>query len=284
MRLSSGSGEVKVSEDDRTNGARARAGASAALVIVLVLPGLLVWAWSRPVPAAPREMPPLVLDPRAVEAQLEADRRVAARAPDDEARLALYRESNVAEHEGSEPPARAHARGEALVAALRALTSEQGDDVIAALRARDVTRAEEALRGALPAGDRVAELGDFVSMMRRYGLARGERQVAPRFVVSVTLKARWNALHRRELTEGFSPIEQQAYWGWLAVRGEGAPIELRLEGVERFAAAGGRSADEIRGVLLHDEGRLEEAHGAFEDAYSASPTFRLRNHALASER
>jgi hypothetical protein len=128
----------------------------------------------------------------------------------------------------------------------------------------------------------VAVLGDFVSMMRRYGLARGDRQVAPRFVVRVTLKARWNALHGRELTEGLSPIERQAYWGWLAVRGEGAPAELRLRGLERYAQAGGARAAEIRGVLLYDEGRLDEAHDAFEEAYAASPTFRLRNHLLAT--
>lgn len=258
--------------------------ASAALVIVLVLPGLMVWTWSLPSPAAPSEMPPLVLAPRAVEAQLEADRAAASRAPEDEARLALYREANVAEHEGRETPGRAEARSEALVAALTALVREHGEGVIGELRARDVTRAEGALRGELPAGERIAELGDFVSMMRRYGMARDDRQVAPRFVVRVTLKARWNALHRRELTEGFSPIEEQAYWGWLAVRGEGAPSELRLEGLARFAQAGGANADEIRGVLLHDEGRLEEARDAFEDAYAARPSFRLRNHALAAER
>lgn len=260
---------------------RARVRASAALVLCLITPGVLVWAWSRPVPASPLEMPPLVLDPSAVRAELEASRRAAERAPDDPERARLYRESNVAEHEAADAPDRARARQEALEASLRAIVTEHGEQAVEALRARDVARAESALRGELAAGDRLAELGGFTRVMQRYGMARGDRQIAPRFVVRAALEARWNAMHGRPLTEGFAPVEEQAYWGWLATRGEGAPPGMRLEAVERYAAAGGARADEIRGVLLYDEGRVGEARRAFEDAYAASPSFRLRNHVLA---
>lgn len=249
--------------------------------MALSLPGLLTWVWSRPAPAAPLEMPPLVLDARAVAAQIAADAAAAQRAPDDDERSRLYREANVAEHDGREPPERARRRSAALVERLRAYAEAHGEDAVEGLRARDLARAEAALRGELPAGDRVSELGGFPRMMERYGLARGGRQVAPRFVVRTVFKARWNALHGRELTQGLSRVEQLAYWGWLATRGEGAPVERRLAAVEQYASAGGAHAAEIRAVLLYGDGRLEEARQAFERAYATNPTFRLRNHALA---
>lgn len=291
----SASGEVKVSDDaeegDRDGdsaeaahapGKRAHLAPIAALAVVLVAPALLLFAWSRPAAAPPTEMPPLVLEPSAIEAQLAADRDAAARAPSGEAaleRLRLYHETNVAEQEAREPPGRAQARHEELVRALAAVATT--DEERAAVRASDVARLEPALHGELPAGERAAELGGFVGMMQRYGLARGDRQIAPRFVVRTLFKGRWNALHDRELTEGFSPIELVAYHGWLALRAEGAPSELRLQALDHYAEAGGGRALEARAVLLYDEGRLEEAREAFEDAAAATSSFRLRNHALA---
>ncbi len=261
---------------------RRRLAPAVALVAVLVAPALLVFAWSRPVAAPPTEMPPLVLPPSEVEAQLAADAAAAERAPAGgpaEERRRLYRETNVAEHEGREPPGHARRRREQLVDALAAVAPD--GETRAAVRASDLARLEPALSGELPAGERPAELGGFLEMMRRYGLARGERQIAPRFVVRTVFKARWNALHDRELTEGFSPVEQRAYHGWLALRGEGAAGELRLEALEAYQAASGARVAEARGVLLYDLGRLEEAGDAFEEAYAQAPSFRLRNHALA---
>lgn len=255
---------------------------SVALVAVLVAPALLLFAWSRPAPAPPTEMPPLVLPPREVDAQIAADVAAAERAPAGEAaeeRRRLYREANVAEDEAREPPSRARQRREQLVAALAAIAPD--DEARAAVRASDLARLEPALRGELPAGERPAELGGFVAMMRRYGLAHGDRQSAPRFVVRTLFKARWNTLHDRELTEGLSPVELSAYHGWLALRGEGAPGELRLEALEAYAAASGASVAEARGVLLYDLERFEDAREAFDQAYAEVPSFRLRNHALA---
>ncbi len=262
---------------------RARVGAGAALVSVIVAPALLAFAWSRPAPVPPREMPPLVLEPSAVEEVLASDRALAARAPEGEradARRRLYREVNAAERAASDPPGRGQARRAELERALSALVEEHGDEAVRATRASDLAELGPALHGG--AGDeRDAAIGDFVAMMQRYELVRDGRQVAPTFVVRTLFAARWNAMHGRELTEGFSDVELRAYWGWLALRGEGAPIERRLEALERYREAGGPRADEARAVLLYDAGRREEAGEAFERAWSRRPTFRLRNHALA---
>lgn len=284
MRLSFTRDEVKVvsraDEDPSTRFGRGRLRANAALVACLITPGLLTWAWSRPTPVAPREMPPLVLEPQALEAQRERDRRAAEGAVDDDERARLYHEANVAQHEGGEPPGRARARSEAL----RQLASELGEEALAGVRARDLARAEQALWGALPAGERIAELGGFGETLQRYGLVHDGRQVGPRAVIRVLFKARWNTMHARPLTEAFSPIELQAYWGWLAIRGDAAPLERRLDGASHYARAGGRDAAEIRGVLLYREGHLDDARTAFEQAHGENPSFRLQNHILACTR
>jgi hypothetical protein len=274
---------MKSSILEAANG-RARVAPSIALVCVLVAPALLVWAWSRPEPAGPSEMPPLLLDPREVAAQIRADAQLASRAPSGdraEERRSRYLEINTAEHAGS---GGSLARAQQLDAIVRAIAEEHGDDAVAAMRSHDLERLEPALRGELAATERIAELGAFVRMMQRYGLARGERQVAPRIVVRTLFKARWNALHGLELVQGFSAIERQAYWGWLALRGETVPLERRLDALDHYRRAGGAGHLEARAVLLYDEGRLEEARTAFEAAAAHEPSFRLANHARACVR
>lgn len=276
--------EPAADRDADVRARRARVGASAALVATIVAPALIVFAWSRPEPAAPREMPPLVLEPLAVRSVVEDDEAAAPRAPRGEqadARRRLYREANLAERAANDPPGRGEARQRELASALRAIAEEHGEAAIEAVRAGDLARLEPALRGELSETERHAELGGFVTMMERYGLVRGGRQVAPRFVVRTLFAARWNALHGRELTEGFSNVERRAYWGWLALRSESAPVDRRLEALGHYAGAGGARANEARAVLLYDAGRLDEASEAFEAAWQEAPSFRLRNHALA---
>lgn len=264
--------------------ARSRMSAGAVLVAVLVAPALLVYAWSRPVAAPPREMPPLVLDPSAVHDTLARDAELAAQAPSGEraeARARLYREANTAERAADDPPGRGEARRAELERALAALLEEGGEAAVAAARSSDLAELEPALRGELSDDERDAAIGGFVAMMQRYELVRDGARVAPRFVIRTLFAARWNAMHGRELTEGFSPVEGEAYWGWLGLRAEGAPIERRLEAIARYAEAGGAHADEARAVLLFDAGRLDEAREAFERAHAHRPSFRLQNHVLA---
>ncbi len=231
-------------------------------------------------------MPPLLLEPSAVRAQLASDRAAAQHEPRDalaRARRQAYRELNVAEHEGSGLPGQARARNEAMERALAAFTNAHGADVVASVRAADVERLEPALRGDLPAGERVEVLGGFVAMMERYGLVRSGRTIAPRFVIRTLFKARWNALHGLALLEGLAPIERRAYWGWLALRSDEAPFERRLQALEHYRDAGGVRIEEARAVLQYDVGQLDEARASFLRAYSEHPSFRLRNHALACE-
>lgn len=256
-----------------------------ALLATIVAPALLFWSWSRPRAAAPSEMPTLALPPDAVRAQLEADVAAAAGAPDDEAartRRALYDETNQAELEAADPPGRARRRAERLAAALTALGEAHGDDAVAATRAADLARAEAAMRGALPEVQRASAVGAFGELLERWNMARRGRQVAPRFVMRTAFKARWNAMHGLEPTASMSEVEQRAHWGWLALHGDAATLEMRLDAAERYAELGGERADEARAVLLFDEGAGGPAQEAFEAAYADTPSFRLRNHALAA--
>ncbi len=281
--LSNASAESSSKQPSTTRRARTLAGA--ALVLVLVTPGLLVWSWSQPVACPPREMPPLILDPAAVAEQLARDTRDASAAPSGEAadeRRRRMHALNVAEQEGRDPPGLSQQRRAQLQAAMAQLIEAHGEDVVARVRAADLARMEPALRGALPSGERVAELGGFVRVMERYELVREGRQAAPRFVIRTLFKARWNALHRRELTDGMSNVERQAYWGWLAFGASSAPAERRLAALDRCVEAGGGGIAEARAVVLFDDGRLDEAREAFGEAWESRPSFRLRNHALAS--
>lgn len=271
--------------EDESSRKRVRGAAQAALVLVLVVPALLLWTWSRPYTAPPREMPPLTLSPGGVRAELAADARLAALAPDSEAaraRRRLYQEANVAEREARDHPGRARERGTRIAAALDGLIEEHGEEVVAQIRAQDVARGEQALAGELAAGDSVSELGGFVPMMERYGMAADGIQIAPRFVVRTAFAGRWNALHARELTDGFSELERRAYWGWLALHALEAPAALRMEALGHYEAVAGERADEARGMLLYGAGDIAGAHEAFLAAYEARGTFRLRNHALAA--
>ncbi len=271
-------------EYEDTAARRARTGARAALVLTIVAPALLVWAWSRPAPAPPREVPPLVLDPHEVDAVRMSDATLSTAAPEGERaseRRRLYREVNAAERLGTDPPGRGEARRLELERALADLVEAHGDEARATTRASDLGRLDHALRGEVSDAQRDADIGGFVAMMSRYELLRDGRQVAPRFVVRTLFAARWNVMHGLELTDGFSDAERRAYWGWLALRAESAPLELRLDALERYAEVGGSHVEEARGVLLYDAGRMDEAAEAFERAYAEIPTFRLRNHALA---
>ncbi len=262
---------------------RGQRGPQIALALALALPALLMIAWSRPIAAPPLEVPPLALAPDAVAAQRADDAEAAAAAPTSEAADAwwtVYRETNTAEVDADDYPPDAVDRRRRLLAALAAVEEAHGPEAPAQLRAAAVAEMDRALAGDLAPDATRAALGRFVDMLRRYGMAAGDRQIAPRFVVRTAFKARWNTMHSRATTEDLSEIELQAHWGWLALHATPAPLDLRLEAVDRYAEAGGPLAGEARGALLVEAGRLVEAAEAFEAAYDADPIFRLRNHAL----
>ncbi|MFK7985334.1 MAG: hypothetical protein AB8I08_04820 [Sandaracinaceae bacterium] len=262
---------------------RSRTLGTIALIGVLVTPGVLTWLITRERPSLPTEMPALVLDADAVAEQTRADAGQAAELPTSdaiEAHRAAFRAMNLAEVGAGDAPAQAQLRRERLLRTVEASVQAHGPEIVSALRIEDMERALAALRGGGP--ERDADLGSFVATLEQYGLVRAGRQVAPTFVVRTLYKARWNSQHRRELTEDLSPVELRAYWGWLLLRSEAAPLARRLGAVTPYREAGGQHGEEARGVLLMQAGRRDEAAEAFEAAWEEMPRFRVRNHALAA--
>ena len=141
------------------------------LAATLITPMLLLWLWSLPRPVSSQELPPLLLDPAAVEAQEALDARRAATAPStDDAereRRASCRERNLSELSSDTPPGVARARRAETVDALERLVAEHGEEVRSAVRAADLQRAIEVLPRLLQQRiplrdlpDRALELGD----------------------------------------------------------------------------------------------------------------------------
>jgi hypothetical protein len=96
----------------------------------------------------------------------------------------------------------------------------------------------------------------------------------------VFYKARWNSVHRRSFVEGFSQIELQAYWGWLALHGWGKPLEKREDALVAFRDAGGLGTEEAAAMFDVLRGRPDRASRSLENLYSATGELRLRNLAL----
>jgi hypothetical protein len=109
-----------------------------------------------------------------------------------------------------------------------------------------------------------------------------EVMVAPELSVRALYKARWNSIHRRDLVEGMSRIELQAYWGWLALHGWGRPLEERENALVAFRNAGGFGAQEAAALMDLLEGHPERASKSLEDLCAATGELRLRNLALGA--
>jgi hypothetical protein len=269
-------GSAQVKTEGEADG-RGRAASVLVLVVVLLAPTLLVLQWSRPAPVRPRLPPPLLLDPAAVRAQRAEDAALAARAEDTARRRQLYDDVNRAEVEQRDTRAMARHRRERLADVLTSIAADA--EARAALRAADLARLEPALRGTLEPAERAEAIGAFAQSLVRYRLVEDGRQSGPTFVVRTLFKARWNGLHGRPRLEGLSPIELQAYHGWLALGAEGAPSESRLAALDAYAEAGGTRVAETRAILRCREGL--DAREAYDAALSEGFSFRLRNHALA---
>ncbi|MFO0685678.1 MAG: hypothetical protein U0234_26690 [Sandaracinus sp.] len=227
----------------------------------------------------------LVLPAADVAAELAAQEALAARAPDTEdevRRRRLYLEHGLAEVQRNDFPEQASQRAAAL-AQLRVAIAAEGDDAVAAARARDVGRVMPALRGEEEQTDeeRAGELGAFPAMLERYGAVIAGHRVAPELVIRAMFHARWNAIHGLALTEGMSAIARRAYYGWLAVEGGNAPLGMRLEALDAYEAAGGARVLETRAWLEHEAGERAAAGADYERACDRTGSVRLCNHALA---
>ncbi|RLB55691.1 MAG: hypothetical protein DRJ42_05480 [Deltaproteobacteria bacterium] len=267
------------------SGARRKLTESGAVILAAALlsSGALA-ALAMPRPVAPTETPGLVLPVDAAAQMRARDRALAEEAPTGipaETLLDAYRRHGLAERHGSNPETYRYDR-RAIVRAAALLRQESGDEAIDALRAQVTEHLDEGLRGRLDPSDQDALMGTFIETMSSYGIVEDGVWRAPDLVVRTLFKARFNAALRLELIEGLSPVEVEAYWGWLALEAHDAPTDRRLVALGAYEEVTGREFAEARGTLLFAAGEFLAAAEAFEGAYQASGNVRLRNHALAA--
>lgn len=253
--------------------------------------GLLVFlavgagvAWTFPRPVFPRSLPVLVV-PDVDDAARAEDERLADSVPDapDVAELrALFLEQGRAEVGEGETAETFQARGQTLLQKARSVRSAHGTEALHALRAEAMQALAPAMAGELEQDEEEARLGSFPRMLERYGVTVGGEVRAPKRVVRALYLARWNAIHRLELTDGMAREDEQAYWGWLALHAEDAPLARREEAARRFLAAGGHAANEAVGIYALRRGRPTEASERFARAHEMTGSFRVRNHGLAA--
>lgn len=245
------------------------AGACAALVLVM----------PRPVPS--RELPPLVLTGPAVDEVLARD--AAAVAPSGELAERVRRlvdEQGRAEVGEGEPTDVYEARLRDLRAAAAELARTEGEEALDALRAEATGDLSRALAGELAREREEAVLGSFPRMLERYGATREGEVVAPSFVVRVLFAARFDAIVRGNPTARLSPVEQRAYWGWLALAERPVPAPLRERALAEYARVGGWGSVEAAAIAANEAGRTSDATQRFGEL-AATGNLRWRNAALA---
>lgn len=258
------------------------------LIAWVVAAGVLGATLTVPQAVDPWEMPSLVLDRAAVSDAIEFDRLLAREAPETGEAKALR--SLFLEHGRSEatPPydvAEYERRQAAIHYAKKALIDKHGLSALDAMRARaveDFVKAYYESRAEPRTDDEEALFGGFPEIARRYGLTYRGVIVAPELTIRTLYKARWNAIHRESFVDGFSPIELQAYWGWLALHGLGMPVEMREDALVAFRDAGGVGTQEAAALFDLLAGRPERAAITLQTLYAKRGELRLRNMALAA--
>ena len=271
-----------MSEVKRGRASRAEA---VALLLGLAAPGSLSALWLAPRPAMPVEPPGLALRATEVVSALREAHAFASRAPDDalEARRReLYLASGRAELAGEDELVGIRRRAE-LAEVLAQLAAAHGDDVVRAVRARDVERMLPALAGEGDLDARAGELGQFPRILERWSAVVGDRRIADELVVRTLFAARWNASHSRPLEADLSPLERRAYHGWLAFHGEAADAAMRSDAFDAYLALAPddeAAVAEARGVLAFQSGEYALAEAAFRAGHVRTGSVRLRNLAL----
>lgn len=233
------------------------------------------------------DMPPLVLPAGPVREALAAEAKAAANAPRTKAAAELDRlwlELGRAERDGDEPMHLRRTRRTEARALYDQVVKESGEPAALALRAAAVERLDAALDLELDPKLARDVMGDFALLLEREECARGGELIAPRFVVRMLYKARWNIAHDLPPDHRSSSIERRAYYGWQALHARRLPSEQRLRALVEYQRHGGTRADEAAGVLLRNSGQREVANAALTAAYRSSGTLRLRNAALAQTR
>lgn len=260
----------------------------ARLVLWALGAGLVGAMLAIPQPVDPWEMPSLVLDRVAVKKAVQDEEALASILPEDEhvdRVRALFLEHGTAEIGPNYTRVDYESRQMRIHRALDELEAAVGKEAFAALRAQAVEEYISRFGDGLHEPESEEEtgmVGGFTTMLERYGVVEDGVLVAPRMTLRAMYKARWNLIHRVEGTDGFSPIEAQAYWGWLALHGWGVPLNERIEALLRYKAAGGRNAEEAAALFDLLEQRPNQAANILEALYRRSHQLRLRNLALGA--
>ncbi|MEM9727355.1 MAG: hypothetical protein AAF997_02135 [Myxococcota bacterium] len=261
----------------------------ARLVFWMAATGIVGALLAIPQPVAPWEMPSLVLDRAAVANAVRESKDLAAKAPDGDhaTRLReLFLDHGRAER--SEHSRKEHdARQTKIHQETLALAAEHGPEAFDAIRARaveDFVAGFEAGRLEPRNEEEAGTLGGFDTILERYGAVYDGVLVAPELTLRSMYKARWNLIHRVEATRGFSPIEHQSYWGWLALHGWGVPLEDRTRALARYKEAGGRSVLEAAALFDLLKQQPNRAATLLAVMYENTDQLRFRNLSLGALR
>ena len=256
-----------------------------AWVVALSLIGAML---AIPQPVDPWEMPSLVLSRTAVSDAVRLDETLAKEVPDSEEARTLR--SLFLDHGRSEanPPyemVEYDQRQAEIHRATAALVDKHGTAAFEAMRAAAVQDFVAVFGdGAHEELDdyEASVLGGVHQILKQYGAVHRGVVIAPPLTVRVFYKARWNSIHRQPFVQGFSQIELQAYWGWLALHGWGKPLQKREEALVAFREAGGSGAQEAASLFDVLGDRPDRASKSLEKLYAATGELRLRNLALGT--
>jgi hypothetical protein len=262
---------------------------SGAKLILWVVAAVLTAAMlAVPQPVDPWEMPSLVLERAAVSDAIALDRTLANEEPDsDEVRAlrSLFLDHCRAE---ANPPYTVidyDQRQAQIYRATERVVESHGEAALRAMRSSAVEDFVDVFGdgGRDLHGNDIAVVGGMPEVLEGYGAVRDGVIVAPPLTLRAFYKARWNSVHRRPFVEGFSEIELQAYWGWLALHGWGKPLDQRAEALVAFRDAGGFGTGEAAALFDLLGGRPERAAKSLQELYETQRELRLRNLALGTQ-
>ena len=256
------------------------------LVLWLVLTAVVTVVLTIPQPVDPWEFPSLTLSRRAVAEDVRRNGELAERAPgsDQVRRLrSLFVDHGMAEVNPPYEKVDYESRQVEIFRTIRSIEQTHGEEAIAAIRALAVEDFMSCFRhGRLEpkTDEQIGAVGGFEQMLDKYGVVFREVLIAPELTVRAMFKARWNLIHRKAVTDGFSEIELQAYWGWLALHGWGVPLQERIDALSLYRDAGGAHAAEATALFELLRGRTHRASAELYALYEATGQLRLRNLAL----
>lgn len=244
-------------------------------VVVLATPRALV----------PEELPVLVLDRNAVARAIEADTALAARAPggvDVDELLARYLDEGRAERATAVEQRLVHQRQRAWQQLVQRVFARIGPSGISALRAQTLLHFMRAWRGQIAdEAETTGLLGSLPDLLHTYGVAAEDRSlIAPELCLRANFKARWNLIHGLPITGDFSPIENQAFEGWIALHANEAPDARRFQAARAFHAAGGHRGAQALATWLYRVGRVSEAVVLMKREHAARGELFTRNYGL----